>query len=64
MTMYRPEGNVLDAASQGAIQGITLVGCILANLIAFIAFVALLNAMLSWFGNLVGFDELSFEVSI
>ena len=32
-----------------------------ANLIAIISFVAFLNAMLQWFGGLVGADYLTFE---
>lgn len=40
-----------------------LIGNIAANVIAVMAFVAFLNSIFNWFGSLVGFDELTFEVS-
>jgi pyrimidine nucleoside transport protein len=43
--------------------GIQLVLGIIANLIAFLAFIAFLNGVLSWLGILVGVEGLSFEVS-
>ncbi|XP_071453938.1 uncharacterized transporter YutK-like isoform X2 [Hetaerina americana] len=55
------ESNVLDAAASGAISAIALVQSVIANLIAFISFVAFLNGVISWFGGLVGAPQLSFE---
>ena len=60
----RTSGSALDAAAQGAAQGVMLIGNIAANVIAVMAFVAFLNAVFNWFGLLVGFDELSFEVRL
>jgi pyrimidine nucleoside transport protein len=57
----KPEGNALDAAAQGAVQGVILIANIAANVIAFMAFIAFLNAVIGWFGVLVGIDYLSFE---
>lgn len=54
---------MVDAATKGAMMGTQLVLGIIANLIAFVSFVAFINGMLSWFGMLVGFESLSLEVS-
>lgn len=55
------DSSVLDAASNGAQIAIGLVLGIVANLIAFVSFVAFLNGVISWFGMLVGFEELSLK---
>ncbi|XP_053996171.1 solute carrier family 28 member 3-like [Hylaeus anthracinus] len=55
------DASLMDAASKGAVAGIPLVLGIIANIIAFVSFIALVNALLSWIGLLVGFDGLSFE---
>jgi pyrimidine nucleoside transport protein len=60
---YSDENGVLDAATKGALQGIQLVLGITANLIAFVSFIAFLNGVLSWLGNLVGVETLTLEVS-
>jgi hypothetical protein len=54
---------VIEAAAQGASIAIGLVANIGANLIAFFAFLAFINAILSYLGSLVLYPELSFEVS-
>ena len=51
----------MDAASKGALAGIPLVLGIIANIVAFVSFIALVNSLLSWLGLLVGFEELTFE---
>ncbi|XP_064613726.1 solute carrier family 28 member 3-like [Liolophura sinensis] len=55
--------NVLAAASEGASTSIGLVANIAANLIAFIAILAFVNATLKWFGHRIGMynPELTFE---
>ena len=58
----RTEANALDAAAQGAGNAVFLVMNIIANLIAFLAFVAFLNGVLSWLGGLVGADYITFQV--
>jgi nucleoside permease NupC len=60
---YSDETSVLDAATKGALTGIQLVFGIIANLIAFVSFIAFINGMLSWFGMLVGVEDLTLEVS-
>lgn len=51
----------MDAASNGATTAIGLILGIIANLVAFVSFIAFLNGIVNWFGYLVGFDDLSFE---
>ncbi|XP_073845608.1 concentrative nucleoside transporter 2 [Musca autumnalis] len=53
--------SVLDAASNGANNAIPIVLGISANIIAFVAFIAFLNAVVNWFGTLVGLDYIDFE---
>ncbi|XP_076242003.1 concentrative nucleoside transporter 2 isoform X2 [Calliopsis andreniformis] len=55
------DSNILDAACKGATAAIPIVLSIVANIVAFISFIALLNALLGWIGILVGFNDLSFE---
>ena len=58
------ERNVIEAAAKGASTAIALVANIAANLIAFLAFLAFFNGVLSWIGSMVGHPELSFEVLV
>ncbi|KZS13467.1 Solute carrier family 28 member 3 [Daphnia magna] len=55
------EANALDAAAQGAANAVFLVANIIANLIAFLAFIAFLNGVISWYGNLLGAPYVTFE---
>ncbi|RMX60525.1 hypothetical protein pdam_00001440, partial [Pocillopora damicornis] len=55
------ERNIIEAAAKGASTAIALVANIAANLIAFLAFLAFFNGVLSWLGSMVGKPELSFE---
>jgi len=54
--------NVVDAAAAGAIEGAKLAVNIAAVIIAFLALIAFLNAILSWFGGLFGYPQLSFDL--
>ncbi|XP_058592451.1 sodium/nucleoside cotransporter 1 isoform X2 [Neofelis nebulosa] len=54
--------NLLEAASSGAAVSVKLVANIGANLIAFLALLAFVNAALSWLGAMVGVQELSFQL--
>ncbi|KAL0968291.1 hypothetical protein UPYG_G00264890 [Umbra pygmaea] len=56
------EKNILEAASSGASASIGLVANIAANLIAFLAILAFINASLGWLGGLVGYPTLTFEM--
>ena len=62
---FSKERNIIEAASAGASASVKLVANIAANLIAFMAILAFINATLSWFGTRVGITdpELTFEVS-
>jgi CNT family concentrative nucleoside transporter len=53
--------NVIDAAAGGASEGLRLALNVGAMLIAFVAIVYMLNDLLAWAGELVGYPELSFE---
>ena len=55
------KSNFLDAATEGATQGVFLVANIIASLVAVIAFVALVDTLMAWFGGLIGFHEFSFH---
>ncbi|KAJ8320055.1 hypothetical protein KUTeg_001642 [Tegillarca granosa] len=57
----RKERNILEAAAAGASSSIKLVANIAANLIAFLAMLAFVNAVFSWFGSFVGYPEFSFQ---
>ncbi|CAH1790077.1 unnamed protein product [Owenia fusiformis] len=48
--------NIIEAASSGASSAISLVANIGANLIAFLAMLAFINATLTWFGARVGLE--------
>ncbi|ODM99031.1 Sodium/nucleoside cotransporter 2 [Orchesella cincta] len=61
---YQPEteGTALGAGMRAAGDAVMLIAQIAANLIAVIAFVAFLNSILSWLGDLVGQPDIwSFE---
>uniref|UniRef100_A0A7N5JH85 Solute carrier family 28 member 1 n=1 Tax=Ailuropoda melanoleuca TaxID=9646 RepID=A0A7N5JH85_AILME len=64
LTGGRDAQNLLEAASSGAAVSVQLVGNIGANLIAFLALLAFVNAALSWLGAMVGAQELSFQVPL
>ncbi len=52
-----PHENVIDAAASGASEGLTLALNVAAMLIAFIALIALVNAILGGAGTYIGFTE-------
>jgi pyrimidine nucleoside transport protein len=54
-------GNILNAASEATSQAVFLVLNIIASLIAITAFVAFLDAVVSWFAILVGQQEINFQ---
>jgi len=54
--------NFIDAAASGAANAISLVANICANLIAFVAILHFTNATLTWFGQRVGVEKLTYEV--
>ncbi|KAM3870625.1 sodium/nucleoside cotransporter 1 [Diretmus argenteus] len=56
------EKNILEAASSGASASIGLVANIAVNLIAFLAILEFINAALSWFGGMVGYPAITFQI--
>lgn len=62
--LHRQERNLLDAASNGALPSLKIVGAIAANLIAFMSMLAFINATLAWFGDRAGVENLTFELYI
>uniref|UniRef100_A0A1I7Z2E8 Nucleos_tra2_C domain-containing protein n=1 Tax=Steinernema glaseri TaxID=37863 RepID=A0A1I7Z2E8_9BILA len=57
----RGQNNVLECISDGAVHSAQFVGAIAANLIVYIALLACLNSVLSYFGSLVNHPEFSFN---
>ncbi|XP_074210141.1 sodium/nucleoside cotransporter 1 isoform X4 [Camelus bactrianus] len=59
---YGDAQNLLEAASNGAALSVKVVTNIIANLIAFLAVLAFINAALSWLGEMVDVQGLSFQL--
>lgn len=59
---HRKEKNVLEAASNGATDAVGLASNVAANLIAFLAVLAFINAALSWLGEMMDIQGLTFQV--
>ncbi|RKP06130.1 Na+ dependent nucleoside transporter C-terminus-domain-containing protein [Thamnocephalis sphaerospora] len=53
------ESNALHAAANGAAQGVHLIMLIAGTLLAIISLLALVDALLTWFGSFVGIDGLT-----
>jgi len=63
MSIYlRKDGNVFEAATNGAMISVKLVAAIIVNVIAFLSLLAFVNATLTWFGDRVGVENLTLEV--
>jgi len=62
-SVLRSDTSILDAAVNGALAALPIILGIIANIVAFISFIAFVNAILSWFGGLVGYEALSLEVT-
>lgn len=54
--------NVIDAAAAGASSGMSLALNVGAMVLAFVGLIALINALLSWAGGLVGWEALSLQL--
>ena len=54
--------NIFDAAANGATSGLKLAANVGAMLLAFIALIAMLNALIGWAGGIAGFPSLSIEL--
>jgi CNT family concentrative nucleoside transporter len=53
--------NVIEAATKGAITGLTIMMNVIALIIAFVAVIALINGIFGGIGKLIGFPQLSLE---
>ncbi|RIY33941.1 hypothetical protein CJP74_00520 [Psittacicella melopsittaci] len=58
---YKRPSNVLEAAANGASDGLFISLNVAAMLIAFLSIIALINGILSWAGSFVGLDNLSLQ---
>ncbi|XP_059153027.1 solute carrier family 28 member 3-like [Physella acuta] len=56
------EKNLIEAASNGASMSVKVVANIAVNLIAFVALLHFVNASLTWFGDRVGVENLTFQL--
>ncbi len=54
--------NVIEAAADGAATGLKLAANIAAMLLAFIALISLANGLLSWMGDIIGFEGVTLEL--
>ena len=61
LTSDSADNSVIEAAANGAAQGVQLAINVAAMLMAFVALVALFNAMLGWGGGLFGIEALSLQ---
>lgn len=52
---------MLDAASNGASQGISLILNIIANLVAFVSFIAFADGVFTWATSLLGFEDVGIQ---
>lgn len=59
--LERPDVNVIDAAARGAGEGLGLALNVGAMLLAFIALIAMANALLGWGGGFVGLEDLTLQ---
>ena len=56
--------NIFDAAAAGALTGLQIALAVGAMLLAFIALIAMLNGILSWFTGLFGVDGVTIEIML
>ncbi len=61
IAVEKTEANLIDAAASGAATGLQLALNVGAMLMAFIGLVALLNFLVGWAGELVGFPQLNIQ---
>jgi concentrative nucleoside transporter, CNT family len=59
ITIEKQHANVIEAAAAGASDGLKLAMNVAGMLLAFIAIIALLNALLGWFGGVSGLNAIS-----
>ncbi|XP_054765595.2 solute carrier family 28 member 3-like [Lytechinus pictus] len=57
-----PERNCLEAFFNGAADGLKICAYIICNILAVISFLAFINAVLKWLGNMAGVENFSFQL--
>jgi CNT family concentrative nucleoside transporter len=62
LEMEKTDSSVIEAAASGAATGVQLAINVAAMLMAFVALIALLNAILGWAGGFVGQPDLSLQL--
>ena len=62
LEMEKTDSSVIEAAANGAATGVQLAINVAAMLMAFVALIALLNAILGWAGGFVGQPDLSLQL--
>jgi len=62
MIEEKNSSNVIEAAANGAADGLQLALNVAAMLLSFIALISLLNGILSYFGSLIGIQNLTMEL--
>ncbi|XP_012939967.1 solute carrier family 28 member 3 [Aplysia californica] len=55
------EGSVIEAACNGAIRSGSIIASVIVNVIAFLSVLEFVNATLTWFGDRVGVEDLTFQ---
>ena len=61
ITVERTSVNIIDAAAEGALNGLRLAAYVGAMLVAFVALIYMANAILGTVGGWIGLPELSFQ---
>ncbi|KAK0054280.1 solute carrier family 28 member 3 [Biomphalaria pfeifferi] len=56
------EGNVIEAACNGAVLSAKIIACVVVNVMAFLSLLKFVNATLTWFGDRVGIKDFTFEL--
>jgi pyrimidine nucleoside transport protein len=56
-----PDSSALDAASNGAAQGIILILNVVANIVSFVAFITFIDGMFRWMTYLIGWENVNIE---
>jgi CNT family concentrative nucleoside transporter len=64
LEMEKTDSSVIEAAANGAATGVQLAINVAAMLMAFVALIALLNAILGWAGGFVGQPDLSLQLML
>ncbi|KAH9524809.1 hypothetical protein Btru_027921 [Bulinus truncatus] len=56
------ENNIIEAACNGAVLSAKIISSVVVNVMAFLSLLKFVNATLTWFGDRVGVENLTFEL--